>query len=117
LAAYQAKLPALTELGISVVAAVVDPEDDVAAMARENGFTFPMAYGVTDTQIAAYHPEPCDDRRGHYFQPMEFLVQQDGMIAGSLYASGGVGRMDVDAVIELIRGRDRRRREAEGGDA
>jgi hypothetical protein len=44
---------------------------------------------------------------------MEFLVNRDGVIEGSLYASGGVGRMDVDAVIELIRGRDKRR--AEGG--
>ena len=37
----------------------------------------------------------------------------DGTIAGSLYASGGVGRMEVGSVIELILGRDRRANEAD----
>lgn len=77
-------------------------------MADENGFTFPLAYGITDADVAALYPEACDDHRGHYFQPMEFLVASSGKIAGTLYASGGVGRMDVGSVIDLIRGRDGR---------
>lgn len=83
-------------------------------MAEEDGFTFPLAYGVTDTDVAEFFPEPCDDHRGHYFQPMEFIVAADGKIVGSLYASGGVGRMEVGSVIDLIRGRDRRANEARG---
>ncbi len=112
MAAYQEKLPELAELGITVIAASVDPLDAVQAMAAENGFTFPLAYGVTDADVAALFPEPCDDHRGHYFQPMEFLVASAGVIAGSLYASGGVGRMEVGSVIDLIRGRDRRANES-----
>jgi peroxiredoxin len=113
LVAYQEKIPELTELGITLIAASVDPLDAVQAMAKENRFTFPLAYGVTDADVAEFFPEPCDDHRGHYFQPMEFLVAADGKIAGSLYASGGVGRMEVGSVIDLIRGRDRRASVAE----
>lgn len=77
-------------------------------MATELGVTFPLAYGVAGTDVAAYAPEWADDHRGHYLQPMEFLIAKDGAITGSLYASGGVGRMDVGDVIRLIRGRDER---------
>lgn len=108
MAAYQERLPELTELGITVVAASVDPIDDVRAMAAKEGFTFPLAHGVSDVEVTSLYPETCEDHRGHYFQPMEFLAEADGTITGSLYASGGVGRMDVGAVIDLIRGRDRR---------
>jgi peroxiredoxin len=108
LAAYQERLPELDELGISVVAAAVDSAAEVQAMAEENGFTFPLGSEVADEQLSGYFPEFCDDHRGHYFQPMEFLVSADGTIVGSLYASGGVGRMEVGSVIDLIRGRDRR---------
>jgi peroxiredoxin len=112
LAAYQERLPELTELGITVVAATVDSREDVDALAASDALSMALAYGVTDEDIAAFSPEPCDDHRGHYFQPMEFLVASDGKIAGSLYASGGVGRMEVGSVIDLIRGRDRRANEA-----
>ena len=99
----------LAELGITLVAACVDPLDAVRTFAADNGFTFPMAFGVTDDEAAPFFAEACDDHRGHYIQPMEFLVRRDGVIEGSLYASGGVGRMDVEHVIDLIRGRDKRR--------
>ena len=37
----------------------------------------------------------------------------DGTIAGLLYATGGVGRMEVGSVIELVFGRDHRMDEAD----
>jgi peroxiredoxin len=113
LAAYRERLPELTELGITVIAASVDPIGAVQAMAVANRFTFPLAFGLPDEDVAALVPEWCNDRRGHYTQPMEFLVAADGTIAGSLYASGGVGCMEVGSVIELILGRDRRADEAD----
>jgi hypothetical protein len=44
---------------------------------------------------------------------MEFMLLRNGTIFGSMYASGPVGRMGADEVINSIKGRERRRLEAE----
>ena len=72
-------------------------------MAEEEGLTFPIAYGVTEGSAAPLAPWwTQDDYHGRYLQPMEFLVRR-GVVIGSLYASGPIGRMDVKQASTFIR--------------
>ena len=109
LQSYQAKLRELEELGGQVVAASADTRESALAAATESGITFPLAYGVTEKMIAELDPWWTNDHHGHYVQPIELLVLRGGTIFGSMYASGPVGRMDVEEVLTSVRGRERRR--------
>jgi hypothetical protein len=51
-----------------------------------------------------------DNDRG-FIQPAEFLLGRGGVVLGSMYASGPVGRMGADEAVRLITMRERRRRE------
>ena len=108
MAAYQSSLDELTELGVTVIAATVDDREAVAAMAEEEGLTFPIAYGVTQESVASLAPWWTEDNRhGRYLQPMEFLLRRDTVL-GSMYASGPIGRMDVEQALAFIRSREQR---------
>ena len=95
-----------------MIGASVDDVDHAKEMA-DKGLTFPMAYGVTREESEAFGAWWSDDRGG-YIQPAEFLVGRGGVVLGSMYASGPVGRMRVDEVIRQITNRERRRQEEEG---
>ena len=108
MAAYQGSLDALGELGVTVIAAAVDDRQTMADMAREEGLTFPVAYGVTQEGVASLAPWWTEDNRhGRYIHPMEFLVRRNTVL-GSMYASGPIGRMDVEQALAFIRSRERR---------
>ncbi len=111
LASYQEHLEELQSLGVTVVAASVDPLEPVQEMVAALGLTFPVAYGVTDEDVAAFDPWTADDAHGHYIQPMELLVLRGGVVFGAMYATGPIGRMAVDEVLNSVRGRERRRLE------
>ena len=112
MAEYEAAKGELEALGVTVIGASVDDVDHAKEMA-DKGLTFPMAYGVTREESEAFGAWWSDDRGG-YIQPAEFLVGRGGVVLGSMYASGPVGRMRVDEVIRQITNRERRRREEEG---
>ena len=79
------------------------------------GLTFPVGYGVTREEaelLCAWWEET----RG-YTQPSEFLLGPDGLVLGSLYASGPVGRMAAEEAVRFITNRERRRLEQERGSA
>lgn len=113
LASYQANLSELGSLGVTVIAASVDPLEPVKEMVDALGLTYPVAYGVTDEDVAEFDPWFGDNQHGHYIQPMELLVVRGGTVFGSMYASGPVGRMAVDEVLNAVRSRERRRLEQE----
>ncbi len=107
----QAK-PELEALGATIIAVSVDSKEQ-AQEVKDKGLTFPIAYGATKTDgdlIGAWWSED----RGGYIQPTEFLIGRGGVVLGSMYASGPVGRMGADEAIRLITGRENRRREEEG---
>ncbi len=111
---YQAKLADLTALGISVIAATGDTRESTLAMAAKEGIAFPVAYGLTEADTAPFDAWwTTDAAHGHYVQPMELLVLRGGTVFGAMYASGPIGRMDVDEVLTSVRGRERRRIEQE----
>ena len=94
-----------------MVAATSDSKDTTAAMAARDGITFPVAYAVSKEDIAEMDPWWTEDHHGVYVQPLELLLLRGGTIFGSMYASGPVGRMDVDEMFVSLRGRERRRAE------
>ncbi len=114
LVSYQEHLEELEGLGVSVVAASVDPIESVREMVEALGLTYPVAFGVTDEDVAQFDPWFADDQHGHYIQPMELLVLRGGTLFGAMYASGPIGRMAVDEVLNSVRGRERRRLEQQG---
>jgi hypothetical protein len=77
------------------------------------GLTFPVAYGVTREESAVFGAW-WDHDRG-FIQPAEFLLGRGGIVLGSMYASGPLGRMGADEAVRLITMRERRRREQEAG--
>lgn len=105
----------MERLNISVVAVTVDDRASTEAMAREYGLTFNIAYGLGSSQLEEFDPWWVDDDHGHYPQPMEFLIIRRGTVVGSMYASGPIGRMDVDQVLMFIEGRERRRTQPREG--
>ena len=119
MASYQEKLDELTEFGATVVAASVENLETTQEMVEKYGLTFPVAYGVTEEQVKDFHPLMNEDHHGRYIQPMEFMLLRDGTVFGSMYASGPVGRMGVEEVLNSIKSRERRRleREAEQAEA
>ena len=96
-----------------VLAATADDRESTEALARGNGLTFPISYGTNPSQLEPLDPWWVHDRHGHYHQPMEFLVMPDGTVFGSLYASGPIGRMDVNEVLASIKRREKIRVEDE----
>ncbi len=82
-------------------------------VSRDDGLSFPVAYGVTKEQTDSIGAWWAEDRGG-YPQPAEFLLGRGGTVLGSMYASGPVGRMGADEATRMITGRENRRREQEG---
>ena len=112
LAAYEAKKAALEALEATIYATSVDSVDQAREVVNR-GLTFPVAYGTTREEselLGAWW----DGERG-FIQPAEFLLGRGGVVLGSMYASGPVGRMGADEAVRLITTRERRRREQEGG--
>lgn len=102
-------------MGVTIIAASAD----TAEQAREvqgRGLSFPVAYGVTRDDADSIGAWWSDDRGG-YIQPAEFLLGRGGVVLGSMYASGPVGRMHADEVIHAITSRETRRRQEEGESA
>ena len=110
MATYQRSLDELEELGVTVIGATVEDRETAARMAEDEGLTFPIAYGITEESVKALAPWWTEDRaHGRYLQPMEFLVRR-GVVFGSMYASGPIGRMGVRQAMALIKYRESRRR-------
>ena len=109
--AYEEKKAELEALGAKVYAAAVDDKEHAEEMAGR-GLTFSIGYGVTKEQADSIGAWWSDDRDG-FVQPTEFLIGRGGVVLGSMYASGPVGRMGADEAIRLINNRERRRLEEE----
>ena len=106
MATYQKSMAELEELGVYVIGATIEDRDTAAQMAKEEGITFPIAYGVTPESVGALAPLWGEEKGyGLTVEPMEFLVRR-GFVIGSMYASGPVGRMDVTQLIHFIKLRE-----------
>ena len=97
-------------LGATIYAASVDTLEQAQEVAGR-GLTVPVAYGVTREEAEVFGA--WWDRDRGFIQPAEFLLGRGGIVLGSMYASGPVGRMGADEAVRLITMRERRRQEQE----
>ena len=102
----------LEALGCTICAISVDTQDQAKEVMNEAGLTYSFAYGVTREQSELFGAWWSEDRGG-YIQPSEFLLGRGGVVLGSMYASGPVGRMGADEALRQITNTERRRREQE----
>ena len=111
LAAWQEKKAELDALEASIYAISCDTLEQATEVVGR-GLTFPVAYGATREDGEKIGAWWSDDHDG-YNQPSEFLLGRGGVVLGSMYASGPVGRMGADEAIRAITTRERRRLEQE----
>ena len=90
----------------------MDSLEHAKEVVEKNGLTFTMAYGATKADGEAIGAWWSEDRDG-YIQPAEFLLGRGGVVLGSMYASGPVGRMGADEAVRLINRRESMRKEQE----
>ena len=88
----------LDKLGVSVVAASVDPEDKAKEVADE--VNFPVGYEVS-RDIADALGSWWEDRR-NIIQPSEFILDADNNVVASSYADGPLGRLEAGDVVKLV---------------
>ncbi len=113
MAAYQEHKAELDALGATVYAVSVDPLDKAQEVVTKHGITFPVAYGGNKEDADLVGGWGFKDRNS--FHPSEFILGRSGVVLGSVYASGPVGRMGWDEVVRQITSRERRRIEQEQG--
>lgn len=112
LAKFEESKVELADLDVTVYAVSVDTQEQAQEVA-DTGLSFPILYGATQE-----HSDALDawwsDRRGGFIQPSEFILGRGGVVLGSMYASGQVGRIEVDEAIRFITDRETRRKESGG---
>ena len=94
----QTHKPALEALGAKIVAGSVDDEEHALRIARN--LEFPVAFGMTRQDAATIGAWWGEQRA--ILQPAEFLIDADGKVLHSLYASGPVGRMAPEELVRQL---------------
>jgi peroxiredoxin len=115
LVAWEGNRELLLNLDCQVVAASSDTEEDVAQIPSRHNINFTLAHSITRTDADALGAGWSNDHQGSkpsdgHIEPTEFILTRYGIVLGSMYASGAVGRMDPEEVIQLIKGRESRRK-------
>lgn len=86
-----------------MIAASVDPPDKAREIAKDLGF--PVAHSVTRAAADAIGATWNEAR--NCVEPTEFLLDRSGVVVGSLYAAGPVGRMNPQEIVRLVQARER----------
>ena len=112
MAAWEAKRAEFEAVDCTIYAASVDSLEHAREAAERLGLSYPVAYSVTRDEselIGAWWSE----QQGGFIEPSEFLLGDGGVVLGSMYASGPIGRMSAGEALSRIGTRERRRREQE----
>lgn len=88
----------LDKLGVSVLAASVDPIDKAREVADE--VNFPVGYEVS-RDIADALGSWWEDRR-QIIQPSEFVLGPDNKVIASSYSDGPLGRILAEDLVKLV---------------
>lgn len=95
----------LNRLNIKVVAATTDSEALVRKTISDEGYTFPVGFGVTEADIAAVGAVQGERKDLAIIQPAEFIIKPGGEVAASLYATTQLGRMSPREIAVFVKDR------------
>jgi peroxiredoxin len=95
----------LTRLGAKVIALSPDPEAGARKTMSDGKYSFPIGFGVSESDIAAIGAIPGERKGELIMQPAEFVLKPGGEISASLYATTQLGRMDPRAVAFYLKSR------------
>tara|TARA_B100001123_G_C15032739_1_gene916068 strand:+ start:449 stop:811 length:363 start_codon:yes stop_codon:yes gene_type:complete len=110
LAEWEAQKENLAKLDCSVYAISVATHEEAQSVV-DTGITFPIGYGCTKADadtIGAWWGTHLP--QGGHIQPTEFILRKGGLVLGSMYASGSVGRMGADHTVKSLTNRESRRK-------
>ena len=110
MASWEDKKAELDALGLTVYGVSVDSREQAQEVAAQ-GISFPMVYGVSKEDSELIGAWWGEGAHGGFIQPAEFLLGRGGVVLGSMYASGQIGRMSPEEAITFITNRERRQRE------
>ena len=105
MAAVQENIKLFDRLGIKVIAASVDAEAGAQKMIAEQSITYPVGFGVTQTEIDVLGAFSNERQGETIVQPAEFLLWPGGEIAASLYATSQLGRMSPREIAVFVKDR------------
>ncbi len=107
LSLYQQRLAQLTRENIGVVAFSTDDEAHARETVEQNGIEFAIGYGVDVEEVSQLLKSYTNDTH-RSLESSNFLLRPDGTIELCVYASGPIGRLYPDDVIDIV---NRRRRQ------
>ncbi len=92
-------------MSVKVVAASADAEVGARKMAADQNLTFPIAYGVTAEQIETIGAVAGIRQGETIIQPAEFILNPDGEVVASMYATTQLGRMNPREILQFLKSR------------
>lgn len=103
MAEWERNFEELISFDAAVYAVSVDDVEEaniVATIAPHLKIAYGASKSQSDSVGALWNHE------GSYIEPTEFILGRGGIVLGSVYASGPVGRMSPTDVIQLIKARE-----------
>lgn len=92
-------------MGVSVIAASSDDEAGARKMVSEQKLSFPVAYGVQSDVIKKIGAFEGTRQEKLYIQPSEFIINPEGEVVASMYATTQLGRMNPREILHFLKSR------------
>lgn len=106
LSSFQQAGARLDETGIKVAAFSTDDEVHATEMVDKHGLTFPVGFGVDVDSVSTMLGSYVNDAH-RSLESSNFLIRPDGAIELCVYASGPIGRLTPEDVIDIVNRRKR----------
>jgi peroxiredoxin len=102
LLAFQKKLASLQALNVAVIAASVDPLEEVRQTRERYSLAFRIGYGLDVREIAKKTGAFFEGQKG-LLHSADFVIDPEGKVVIAVYNSGDIGRLVPDDCLGLIR--------------
>jgi len=119
LVAWERKREDLQDLDCTIIAASSDTPEVVRGTAHQYKINYRLGHSVTKAHAETLGAGWNNDTEGTtisggHIEPTEFILTNYGVVLGSMYASGAIGRMDPDEAVQLIKNREAHRNRNKG---
>lgn len=98
---YAQAMPALTSLGVKMIAFSVDDGEAARAFADKLSAEFQIGYGASAQEISGLLGCYTNDDPP-YLQPTGFVLSPQGKVLAAVYSSNAVGRLRAPEVLSFV---------------